>query len=130
MSKSYLTNKGIGYWVSDSFHADLARFWDHRTEKPYFLDSEIINEVDMELLGAIKEYTNLPANEIRDFMDHIKDILKPKENALIQSVYKDGFQDGVRMILQSLIGHIKPSVLQYLRVQGDGISSPFRFPSF
>lgn len=96
-----LTEKGVGSQLVSSFIADVAQFWADRQD-------HIMNK-----LARCEDADNQVSyffNEIEKQAPHVKNLLMGLEEVInsrhtttYAAMYRSGFNDGVKFILQSLI---------------------------
>jgi|GEM_PF-3878412 len=107
MAKSTLTDKGVGEMIAGSFISDLAQLWMRRIDNP--LGSSLIESTEKcdgdrdfeQLINALIEMNIPDIKKIALRLDEAKNGITGNVSMIS---YRNGFQDGVRMIIQSIMG--------------------------
>lgn len=103
MAKSLLTDQGVGKMVTGSFISDLAQLWGQRIFNP--LEHTATSEEDKKFEHYIDA---LQQSDIPEEIGKMARRLEEAKNGIVGNVstisYRHGFQDGVRMIIQSIMG--------------------------
>lgn len=101
-----LTNRGLGEMMAGSFMADLGQFWSDRQERiPYTeirrSSSYMESDAKVDRLSKVLEVSFTPEQKkaFNDLLDEFTNM-----ESITQDVcYRQGFSDGVKMLIHSLM---------------------------
>lgn len=108
MGREILLDKGIGSGLAGTFAADLAQFWANR-EQQLFENIEIVGNRSSDYRKAEKEFgeqinaLRKMGGELEKLALKLEELHNSAKGDISTLCYRAGYQDGVRMILQSIM---------------------------
>lgn len=109
MGRQVLLDKGIGSGLAGTFAADLAQFWANREER-LFEDIEMMGNRSSDYMKAERAFGEVigalmkMGGEMEKLAFNVENLHVIAKGTLSTLCYRAGYQDGMRMILQSIIG--------------------------
>lgn len=104
MARDILTDKGIGTLVAGSFSADLAQFWNNRIGQIDISNqSSEYRETSYAFNKCIESLLAIDSKESHELALRIEELHNGIVGLITQTIYRTGYTDGVRMIIQSLL---------------------------